>query len=458
MGDYSKIPISSSTPVSALKFLLDNERDAGTRIRRQSTNHSSASSFTWSLGRVSVTRLGASPRNVCGTAPAALAVLQKFDVEGCAYSPGDCIADYTIMREIGAGAFSHVFEARNYLDSSVALKIVHKRTAQSSNQPKTLPNSISSSYRSIPVATKNNQVARTSTATSNLSANVVVNKHVTKLDHETLIWSRLHHPNILEMTEVIELEDATVIASELASSGTLLNYIINHGAPGLIETHVQRLFNQICNAVEYLHVEAGLIHRDLKLENVLLDSLGNIKICDFGLTIETPILFEQRAEPFYFYPDNNVEPHPKNCQGICCSNPVLENVSPLSISHSISLPPIQTTLSEMTVVGSIHYCSPELLKRIAITESNSNPLYSPTTDIWAIGCILFAMLTGSLPFNDSFIPRLQMRIMSGKFDIGKLKDLPAASEVVAGILEENWTERWKLSEILKHPWVRAGES
>ena len=73
-----------------------------------------------------------------------------------------------------------------------------------------------------------------------------------------------------------------------------------------------------------------------------------------------------------------------------------------------------------------------------------------------MGCVLYGLLCGFLPFNDTFLPRLQMNIMNGKFNSAKLKEFMAANELVLGMLELNPTSRWDSYRILAHPWVKGG--
>ena len=78
--------------------------------------------------------------------------------------------------------------------------------------------------------------------------------------------------------------------------------------------------------------------------------------------------------------------------------------------------------------------------------------------MWALGVVLYVLLTGSLPFNDGFLPRLQLSIMNGRFDTARLQEFPAATEVVQGLLQVNPEDRWNMVRVMQHPWVRAGKS
>ena len=94
---------------------------------------------------------------------------------------------------------------------------------------------------------------------------------------------QLHHPHITQMYEVIATEAHIWIVSELCCGGELFDYLVEKGR--LAEDETRSLFGQLCLAVDYLHVN-NIVHRDLKLENVLLDEHCRVKLGDFGFTRE----------------------------------------------------------------------------------------------------------------------------------------------------------------------------
>ncbi|KAJ3020697.1 hypothetical protein HKX48_000361 [Thoreauomyces humboldtii] len=275
------------------------------------------------------------------------------------YVEGDQVGDFLLGREIGAGAFSRVFEAE-VIDGpykqlgKVAMKIVVK----------------------------------TDTADDGSSQNIQ-----RLVDHETTIWSRLRHPHILEMLELMDAEDAVFVVSELTSGGNLLDHIRANGR--LSEPVSRKLFQQVASALRYLHFEEQVVHRDVKCENILLDSLGNAKLADFGLSA-------------HMSPDAALSP----------GSPTTPEVTATSPNEPVY------------VMGSVHYASPEELRKT--TTCN------PASDLWSLGVVLYAMLTGGLPFNDGFMPRLQMQILSGRWDQTRLDSAGCSEEakaVVRGLLK-----------------------
>ena len=100
-----------------------------------------------------------------------------------------------------------------------------------------------------------------------------------KIKREVTILRGIHHPNIVRLIDMVETDRYIGIILEYASGGELFDYILNHRY--LKDNSARRLFSQLVSGVGYLH-KKGIVHRDLKLENLLLDRNRNIIITDFG--------------------------------------------------------------------------------------------------------------------------------------------------------------------------------
>lgn len=104
-------------------------------------------------------------------------------------------------------------------------------------------------------------------------------ENLAKTYREISILKLLRHPNITRLYEVMESKNMIYLVTEYASQGEVFDHLVANGR--MKEEEAARVFAQIVSAVEYCH-NKGIVHRDLKAENVLLDSDMNIKVCHSG--------------------------------------------------------------------------------------------------------------------------------------------------------------------------------
>lgn len=124
-----------------------------------------------------------------------------------------------------------------------------------------------------------------------------------KIMNEINILKSLRHPNNIKILETFQTDKHHMIVMELCPGGDLLNYVRKRRK--LTEKYAKFVFKQIMQGIAYLH-ENKVAHRDIKLDNILLDGHGNIKIGDFGVSRrieENEILFEQCGTPAYIAPE-----------------------------------------------------------------------------------------------------------------------------------------------------------
>ena len=189
-----------------------------------------------------------------------------------------------------------------------------------------------------------------------------------KIYREITILRGLAHPNIVRLHEMIETDRHIGIILEYASGGELFDYILNHRY--LKDNAARRLFAQLISGVGYLH-KKGIVHRDLKLENLLLDRNRNIIITDFGFANTFNPLDELSEEIEY-------------------------NLGNRDFVKRMDLDRIRNGVRRgdlmQTSCGSPCYAAPELV----VTDS----LYTGRkVDVWSCGVILVRIRT---PIDDFF--------------------------------------------------------
>jgi len=212
------------------------------------------------------------------------------------------------------------------------------------------------------------------------------------LPRELDIIRKITHPNIVQTYEIITINHKVFIALEWAGRGDLLAYVRLKGA--IKEPESARLFSEMCTALDYLH-GIGIVHRDLKCENVLLSSQNQIKLADFGF------------------------------------------------ARSIKANEVSKTFC-----GSAAYAAPELLQGI--------PYNGPTADIWSMGVILYIMICSSMPFRDNNIKtlladqRAPLHIPSSILPnlSSEIKDL------ILKILSFDCEKRINMNGIRNHRWLK----
>ncbi len=106
-------------------------------------------------------------------------------------------------------------------------------------------------------------------------------KDVERISREIKILKKLHHPNVVQIYEIIETEKDLYLVMEFANGGELFELIVQNQR--LKEKTASKHFQELVAGVHYIH-KLGICHRDLKPENLLLDYDGTLKVVDFGLS------------------------------------------------------------------------------------------------------------------------------------------------------------------------------
>ena len=228
-------------------------------------------------------------------------------------------------------------------------------------------------------------------------------KNLTSVKNEIHILKSVSHPNIVEYKDSYINETSTHIVTEYCDSSDLFDYVINNDGRIKNEREVINVVTQILQGLKYLH-DKNIIHRDLKLSNILFHKKNKIKIIDFGLSV--------------------------------IMNDNLKNLE--------------------EEVGSIGFISPEIIMGS----------YNKSCDLWSVGCITFILLFGFNPFDPTCSNDKQLvygNILKGfrnedcngfgAFFPMSIKTSNLSKNFISGLLTDS-TFRMDVEEALNHPWLK----
>lgn len=208
---------------------------------------------------------------------------------------------------------------------------------------------------------------------------------------EAAIVTLADHPYICGMRDVVRTNYHWYMLFEYVNGGQMLDYIISHGR--LKEKQARKFGRQIASALDYCH-RNSIVHRDLKIENILISKTGDIKIIDFGLSN-------------LFSPRNHLK----------------------------------------TFCGSLYFAAPELLQAKQYT--------GPEVDVWSFGIVLYVLVCGKVPFDDQSMPQLHAKIKKGHVEYPPWLT-PECRNLISRMLNTDPSQRATLAEIMVHPWMTKG--
>ncbi|KAH7849093.1 hypothetical protein Vadar_012866 [Vaccinium darrowii] len=219
---------------------------------------------------------------------------------------------------------------------------------------------------------------------------VLKHKMVHQIKREISIMKIVRHPNIVRLHEVLASRTKIYIVLEFVTGGELFDKIVHQGR--LSENETRHYFQQLVDAVAHCHSK-GVYHRDLKPENLLLDSHGNLKVSDFGLSA----LQQQGVELLH------------------------------------------------TTCGTPNYVAPEVLSHRGYDGA--------AADVWSCGVILYVLIAGYLPFDETDLPTLYKKIDTADFSC-PFWFSPGATSLIHKILDPNPETRITIQGIKNDPWFR----
>jgi hypothetical protein len=232
-----------------------------------------------------------------------------------------------------------------------------------------------------------------------LSKEAIDAKGEMRIRREIDILRIVNHENLLKLYDVFETSDRIYLVTEIITGGPLFNWLESNNFQ-ISETVARILTRDIARGLAYLH-SYGIVHRDIKLENILLDLSGGkvkAKVIDYGLS--------------------------------CFLGPGQKSNEP---------------------VGTLKYVAPEIISRMNYREK---------IDCWSLGVILYILLQGTVPFFGKSDQEIAMRILRKTlhFDSDKWAQVfPPAKAVLEGLLCRKADKRLSMQELLRSEWLSEEE-
>jgi len=259
---------------------------------------------------------------------------------------GNSLDDYEVIQFLGKGAHSEVFEVVHKIDGhKYALKVINKDHLSKQ------------------------QVRR-------------------RLMNEIEIHLQLSHKYIVELHHFFEDDTNVYLLTELCKGGELYQYVKTRSR--LTEREAREIFKMLLQGIEYIHCQ-GIIHRDLKLGNILLTDDNQVKLCDFGLALRVDDM----------------------------------------------------DLEGKRICGTPNYIAPEVIMK--------QP-YDQAADMWAIGCILFTCLVGHPPFETNDVKETLSKATKGIYQIPPYIS-SNSRDLIDSLLQINPQNRITIDDTFMHPFL-----
>lgn len=283
------------------------------------------------------------------------------------------LGDWVFKETVGAGSMGKVKLAKNkYTNNVCAIKIVNRATKSFIRKQQQIKRD---QLSSLEILKREKQ----------LQKEISRDKRTIR---EASLGKIMYHDNICKLLEICTLSNHFYMLFEYIDGIQLLDYIIQHGS--LSEKNACKIARNIASAIQYLHAN-NIVHRDLKIENIMIDKFGNIKLIDFGLSN-------------FFNPQRRLT----------------------------------------TYCGSLYFAAPELLR--------AQPYIGPEIDIWSFGVIIYVLVCGKVPFDDENSNALHEKIKRGKVKYPNFLSIDCIA-LLSRMLTVKSQNRATLQEVVNHYWM-----
>jgi len=250
------------------------------------------------------------------------------------------------------------------------------------------------------------------------------------VSREINIMDSLSHPNLIRLFEVTETVSGIYLMMEYAPGGELFVRLAECGS--YTEHEAKPIFAQIASAVQYMH-DRHFIHRDLKAENVFFAS---------NYPNTTSYLSSSNKSSKNGFLGNNKNTAQNN--RIVIPQNIQVKVGDFGFATQVNK--IDQHLT--TFCGSPPYAAPELFQ--------DDHYLGPSVDIWALGILLYLMVTGGMPFKGTTVAELKNAILDGHFEMPDYLS-QSCIDLIVGILKRRPDWRLTLQQIRESKWLWSAD-
>ncbi|KXH50969.1 hypothetical protein CSIM01_11649 [Colletotrichum simmondsii] len=305
------------------------------------------------------------------------------------------INQYVIKEEIGRGSYGAVHLATDQFGTEYAVKEFSKVRLRKRAQSNILRQGARRPQRFAPRVSLNAPLSPHFGEGGNAGWNV--EDALFFIREEIAIMKKLNHPNLVQLIEVLDdpEEDSLYMVLEMCKKGVVMKVGLNEKAKPYGEDSCRYWFRDLILGIEYLH-EQGVIHRDIKPDNLLLTEDDVLKIVDFGVSE----MFEKPGDP------------------------------------------MKTAKS----AGSPAFLAPELC------VVRHGDVDGKATDIWSMGISLYCLRYGKIPFEQEGVLEMYEAIKTDSPELPEDEN-PDFVDLISRILEKDPKKRIQMHELRDHPWV-----
>lgn len=240
---------------------------------------------------------------------------------------------------------------------------------------------------------------------------------------EVAIMKKLSHPHIVKLYECIDdpHDDTVYLVTQYVEGGPLLHFDANLRCTPMPLDNVVAIMKQLASVLVYMH-HRGVVHRDIKPDNILVDKSGNIFLTDFGISaiIKKQLQHHSRA-----------------------AHEDVHSAHPFTPSREMGAATVASSPTQ-AYRGTPFFSAPE------VVDSDGTCIGAPA-DMWSVGVTLYAMLYGTLPFRATNFVELVDEILHKTVEFPNSTSGSDMQSLIQSLLQKDASQRLTAKQLARHP-------